>query len=83
MGKKWADLMATSGQFYWPSVGNSVAAYGQVFMAADICPRYQRKGLWSAEMPVRDLLHVEPAPDMRRTAFVFRSLGVRQFRCGC
>ena len=35
IGKKWADLMATSGQFYWPSVGNSVAAYGQFFMAAD------------------------------------------------
>jgi len=34
-GKKWADLMATSGQFYWPSVGNFVAAYGQFFMAAD------------------------------------------------
>ena len=33
--RKWADLMATSGQFYWPSVGNSVAAYGQFFMAAD------------------------------------------------
>ncbi|MBP2215140.1 hypothetical protein H4V95_000331 [Arthrobacter sp. CAN_C5] len=27
--------MATGGQFYWPSVGNSVAAYGQFFMAAD------------------------------------------------
>ncbi|MGN8132413.1 hypothetical protein, partial [Paenarthrobacter sp. 22069] len=32
--RKWADLMATSGQFYWPSVGNFVAAYGQFFMAA-------------------------------------------------
>ena len=38
IGKKWADLMATSGQFYWPSVGNSVAAYGQFFMAADTQP---------------------------------------------
>ena len=27
--------MATSGQFYWPSVGSSVAAYGQFVMAAD------------------------------------------------
>lgn len=26
--------MATTGQFYWPSVGSSVAAYGQFFMAA-------------------------------------------------
>ena len=26
--------MATAGQFYWPSVGNYVAAYGQFFMAA-------------------------------------------------
>ncbi|GFZ99487.1 hypothetical protein GCM10011359_30590 [Nesterenkonia alkaliphila] len=28
--------MATTGQFYWPSVGSSVAAYGQFFMAAYI-----------------------------------------------
>jgi len=27
--------MATSGQFYWPSVGIFVAAYGQFFMAAN------------------------------------------------
>ena len=27
--------MATSGQFYWPSVGSSVAAYGQFVMAAN------------------------------------------------
>ena len=27
--------MATTGQFYWPSVGTSVAAYGQFFMAAN------------------------------------------------
>jgi len=27
--------MATSGQFYWPSVGSSVAAYGQFCMAAN------------------------------------------------
>jgi len=27
--------MATNGQFYWPSVGNFVAAYGQFFMAAN------------------------------------------------
>ena len=27
--------MATSGQFSWPSVGISVAAYGQLVMAAD------------------------------------------------
>ena len=27
--------MATSGQFYWPSVGSSVAAYGQFRMAAN------------------------------------------------
>ncbi|WP_206750898.1 hypothetical protein, partial [Cryobacterium glucosi] len=34
--RKWADLMATSGQFYWPSAGSSMAAYGQLVMAADI-----------------------------------------------
>ena len=28
--------MATSGQFYWPPVGNSVAAYGQFGMAANM-----------------------------------------------
>jgi hypothetical protein len=33
--RKWADLMATGRQFYWPSVGNYVAAYGQFFMAAN------------------------------------------------
>ncbi|MDJ0325511.1 hypothetical protein QMG61_17260, partial [Cryobacterium sp. PH31-AA6] len=33
--KKWADLMATNGQFYWPPVGSSVAAYGQFGMAAN------------------------------------------------
>ncbi|MDR6417742.1 hypothetical protein J2808_004513, partial [Pseudarthrobacter sulfonivorans] len=27
--------MATGGQFYWPSAGNFVAAYGQFFMAAN------------------------------------------------
>ena len=27
--------MATSGQFYWPLVGSSVAAYGQFGMAAN------------------------------------------------
>jgi hypothetical protein len=27
--------MATNGQFYWPSVGISVAAFGQFFMAAN------------------------------------------------
>ncbi|GAA4049399.1 hypothetical protein GCM10023063_41270 [Arthrobacter methylotrophus] len=29
--------MATGGQFYWPSVGIFVAAYGQFFMAANRC----------------------------------------------
>ncbi len=33
--RKWADLMATNGQFPWPSVGISVAAYGQLVTAAD------------------------------------------------
>jgi len=28
--------MATNGQFSWPSVGSSVAAYGQLGMAANI-----------------------------------------------
>jgi hypothetical protein len=27
--------MATVGQFYWPTVGTFVAAYGQFFMAAN------------------------------------------------
>jgi hypothetical protein len=27
--------MATNGQFYWPSAGNSVAAHGQFDMAAN------------------------------------------------
>ena len=31
--------MATGGQFYWPSVGNYVAAYGQFFMAANTPPQ--------------------------------------------
>ena len=31
--------MATDGQFYWPSVGTFVAAYGQFFMAANITTR--------------------------------------------
>lgn len=30
--------MATDGQFYWPSVGIFVAAYGQFFMAANSFP---------------------------------------------
>lgn len=30
--------MATGGQFYWPSVGIFVAAYGQFFMAANTLP---------------------------------------------
>lgn len=34
--------MATTGQFYWPPVGTSVAAYGQFFMAANIAPRSTR-----------------------------------------
>ncbi|WP_455834096.1 DUF1990 family protein [Pseudarthrobacter siccitolerans] len=35
--------MATSGQFYWPSVGTFVAAYGQFFMAANTSDtRYRR-----------------------------------------
>lgn len=29
------DLMATVGQFYWPSVGTSVAAYGQFLVATN------------------------------------------------
>jgi hypothetical protein len=33
--------MATIGQFYWPSVGTFVAAYGQFFMAANIPPAGQ------------------------------------------
>jgi hypothetical protein len=40
--------MATAGQFYWPSVGIFVAAYGQFFMAANIRPlhrAFHRAGL--------------------------------------
>ncbi|WP_206750885.1 MULTISPECIES: hypothetical protein, partial [unclassified Cryobacterium] len=40
---KWADLMATSGQFYWPSAGSSMAAYGQLVMAADIRHRHRTR----------------------------------------
>lgn len=32
--------MATNGQFYWPSVGTFVAAYGQFVMAANSCNNY-------------------------------------------
>lgn len=35
-----ADLMATDGQFYWPSVGTYVAASGQFFMAANRAVRW-------------------------------------------
>jgi hypothetical protein len=31
--------MATNGQFSWPSVGSSVAAYGQLVTATDKRPR--------------------------------------------
>ena len=42
--------MATIGQFYWPSVGTFVAAYGQFFMAAnsdlhDECDRVDQRAL--------------------------------------
>ena len=30
--------MAINGQFSWPSVGSSVAAYGQLLMSADKYP---------------------------------------------
>ncbi|BCW47964.1 hypothetical protein StoSoilB13_03060 [Arthrobacter sp. StoSoilB13] len=33
--------MATDGQFYWPSVGTFVAAYGQFFMAANNPPQQE------------------------------------------
>jgi hypothetical protein len=36
--------MATGGQFYWPSVGISVAAYGQFFMAANKSFQYRGNG---------------------------------------
>jgi len=49
--KKWPDLMATNGQFYWPSVGNSVAAYGQFFMAADT---QLRRPVWARGVGSRD-----------------------------
>jgi hypothetical protein len=45
--------MATDGQFYWPSVGNFVAAYGQFFMAANTGDRAVKKYL----QPVALLAH--------------------------
>ncbi|APX00497.1 hypothetical protein BWQ92_01045 [Arthrobacter sp. QXT-31] len=41
--------MATGGQFYWPSVGIFVAAYGQFFMAAN------RLLSWLGPSPARKL----------------------------
>lgn len=38
--------MATNGQFYWPSVGISVAANGQFFMAANT-RAYPRRAITS------------------------------------
>ena len=38
--------MATSGQFYWPSVGSSVAAYGQFSMAANTGSSENQKLAW-------------------------------------
>jgi len=39
--------MATGGQFYWPSVGTFVAAYGQFFMAANTGGRGSGAAAWS------------------------------------
>ncbi len=40
--------MATNGQFSWPSVGSSVAAYGQFFMAANRRGRHGRTVMQNA-----------------------------------
>ena len=40
--------MATGGQFYWPSVGTFVAAYGQFFMAAYSAALSEIDGAWIA-----------------------------------
>ena len=40
--------MATSGQFYWPSVGSSVAAYGQFRMATNTRMCGSRNGIQTA-----------------------------------
>ncbi|MDP8927954.1 MAG: hypothetical protein M3O70_05060, partial [Actinomycetota bacterium] len=34
----WGDLMATSGELSWPSVGSFVSAYEENLMAADTPP---------------------------------------------
>lgn len=34
----WGDLMAASGELWWPSAGRSVSAYGENLMAADTAP---------------------------------------------
>lgn len=60
--RKWADLMATSGQFYWPSVGNFVAAYGQFFMAAYIPGRLEN---WRS-------IHLKPMLWARTSSFMSR-----------
>ncbi|MFJ5963011.1 hypothetical protein, partial [Pseudarthrobacter oxydans] len=52
----WADLMATVGQFCWPSVGTFVAAYGQFFMAANSAVQT------TSDIPCRRLLKMTEGP---------------------
>ncbi len=51
--------MATGGQFSWPSVGSSVAAYGQFFMAANTASQLALRG------PIRSprYAHLRPILD--------------------
>jgi hypothetical protein len=46
--------MATDGQFYWPTVGTFVAAYGQFFMAAN-SPSGKNLGLLPHDLDKREL----------------------------
>ena len=58
--------MATSGQFYWPPVGSSVAAYGQFGMAANTyvlrqnCHLCLETSHWNAVRPVLVSTHILP-----------------------
>ena len=61
--------MATSGQFYWPSVGSSVAAYGQFRMAANTAALVVAKLIKLAERmsgPKPDRILAKDASDVLR-----------------
>ena len=58
--------MATDGQFYWPSVGNYVAAYGQFFMAANTPEAWRRSKRDGMQFePPHVVSAGTPQPDVR------------------